>query len=51
MTAFLAELDQLTKCGDAMSRWVRGPLTLLVTIITAGCGGDTPNRCYHPGFA
>ena len=44
MTAFLAELDQLTKCGDAMSRWVRGPLALLVTIITAGCGGDTPNQ-------
>ena len=44
MTAFLAELDQLTKCGDAMSRWVRGPLALLVTIIATGCGGDTPNQ-------
>ena len=44
MTAFLAELDQLTKCGDAMSRWVPGPLALLVTIIAASCGGDTPNQ-------
>ena len=44
MTAFLAELDQLTKCGDAMSRWVRGPFALFVTIMMAGCGEDTLNQ-------
>ena len=44
MTAFLAELEQLIKCGDAMSRRVRGPLGLLVIIIMAGCGEDTSDQ-------
>ena len=44
MTAFLGELEQLIKCGDAMSRRVRGPLGLLVIIIMAGCGEDTSDQ-------